>query len=145
MQHSLNPQASYLGPDWDGPHPLHVRYQTPEGTISWRHSTQSDPSLFKTLSDAHKGRNWHCNVLYSSTNGADNDSEIQPKRMLPTIPNFISKSISLLFIKFFERFKVPGILGDKGALLQRGQNTSESFLLGKRFDIFKQYVAWDIR
>ena len=119
-----------------------------ETIIHTRHRT--------TISDARDGvRNTKVNgprqigtvgtslipTLYSSTNGAKDDGEVERAWLAPFVKDFVAKRIAFDFIQLGDLLESGRILCHQSPFLQEWDHVLHARLLGKLLDIVKESIA----
>ena len=80
-------------------------------------------------------------TLYSGTNGAKNDGEVERAGLAPFVENFIAKGIAFDFIQLGDLLESRRILGHQSTFLQQRDHILHARRLGKLLDIVKESIT----
>ena len=80
-------------------------------------------------------------TLYSGTNGAKNDGEVEGAGLAPFVENFITKGIAFDFIQLGDLLESRRILGHQSTFLQQRDHILHARPLGKLLDIVKESIT----
>jgi hypothetical protein len=84
-------------------------------------------------------------ILYSSSDGTYDNSQIEARGVLPLVGDLKSKSIFLFRGELFHLIETSRVLRDEGPFLEIPDNVVEVMFGCEVFDIFHQQIPWDIR
>ena len=82
-------------------------------------------------------------LLYSSTNGTEDDREVEHFRLLPLVGDFKFESRTLIREKALDVLESSRVLGSKSAALEERKDVIEVLLARELLDIGHQLVLWD--
>ena len=79
--------------------------------------------------------------LHRSTDGAQDDGEVEGRRLTPFVKDFVAKGITFDFVQLGDLLKSRRILCHQGTLFQERNHILHVCLLGELLDIVKQGVT----
>jgi hypothetical protein len=79
--------------------------------------------------------------LDCSSDGIEDDGEVQNLRVPPAVGHFLPKSLSFVLVEFGDVFEGVGRLCDQGGLAQQRQDVVEPRLFAEGFDILEELLT----
>lgn len=81
------------------------------------------------------------NALYSSTNRAENDGEVERFGLAPLMQDLITQSRDFMVSQVRDGFEFSRVASNKSTLLQLGKDVSDVVLVGEFLHITKHFVG----
>jgi len=84
-------------------------------------------------------------LLHGSTDGTQDDCQVERARLPPLVSNFIPDRFCLGIVETLNRFKSSRVFGNKSPLAQEVSDIGEAMVLGEFLNIDQQLIVCEAR